>query len=158
MRLFLAAVLAAGACFGQNEPAKPPAEEKFFRLDFVVKELDGGKVINSRAYAMTATTGRLRTSVRMGNKLPVHRGGQVQYHDVGTNIDCSDLKEEQNHVKLWVSAEVSSVVVEQDAMVRQVKWVSPVIVPTKKPTTIFSSDDPTSKRQMQLELTATPIR
>jgi hypothetical protein len=32
-----------------------------------------------------------------------------------------------------------------------------VIVPVKKPTVIFVSDDMSSKRQMQLELTATPI-
>jgi hypothetical protein len=32
-----------------------------------------------------------------------------------------------------------------------------VIVPLKKPTVVFSSDDVASKRQMQLELTATPI-
>jgi hypothetical protein len=32
-----------------------------------------------------------------------------------------------------------------------------VIVPLKKPTVIFSSDDLTTKHQMQLELTATPI-
>ncbi len=41
--------------------------------------------------------------------------------------------------------------------VRQNKWDSTVIVPLKKPTVLFSSDDLTSKRQMQLELTATPI-
>jgi hypothetical protein len=41
--------------------------------------------------------------------------------------------------------------------IRQNRWVSTVAVPLKKPTVIFSSDDLTSKRQMQLELTATPI-
>jgi hypothetical protein len=31
------------------------------------------------------------------------------------------------------------------------------VVPIKKPTTVFSSDDPSGNRKMQLELTATPI-
>jgi hypothetical protein len=43
-------------------------------------------------------------------------------------------------------------------VIRQVKWNAPVIVPLGKPTVIFSSDDPSSKRQMQLELTARPIK
>jgi hypothetical protein len=33
-----------------------------------------------------------------------------------------------------------------------------VIVPVGKPTVIFSSDDVASKGQMQLELTASPIK
>jgi hypothetical protein len=41
--------------------------------------------------------------------------------------------------------------------IRSNSWSSVVIVPLKTPTLIFSSDDPASKRQMQLELTATPI-
>ena len=42
-------------------------------------------------------------------------------------------------------------------MIRQNRWTSNVVVPLKKPTVIFSSDDLTTKHQMQLELTATPI-
>jgi hypothetical protein len=60
-----------------------------------------------------------------------------------------------------VAAEVSSAAETPDApapVIRQVKWNSPVIVPLGKPTVIFSSDDPSSKRQMQLELTARPIK
>jgi len=41
--------------------------------------------------------------------------------------------------------------------VRQNKWGSIVLVALRKPTVIFSSDDLTSKHQVQLELTATPI-
>jgi hypothetical protein len=42
-------------------------------------------------------------------------------------------------------------------VVRQNQWQAGVIVPLKKPTVVFSSDDLTTKRQMQVELTATPI-
>jgi len=41
--------------------------------------------------------------------------------------------------------------------IRQNRWSSSVVVPLSKPTVIFSSDDLTSKRQFQLELTATLI-
>jgi hypothetical protein len=42
-------------------------------------------------------------------------------------------------------------------VIRQNRWSSNVVVPLKKPTLIFASDDATSKRQMQLELTAAPV-
>jgi hypothetical protein len=43
-------------------------------------------------------------------------------------------------------------------LLRQNRWRSDVLVPLRKPTVIFSSDDPTSTHKMQVELTATPIR
>ncbi len=70
-------------------------------------------------------------------------------------------------MSLFVAAEVTSVPSETAAaapataalhVIRQNRWSSSVIVPLKKPTLIFSSDDPASKRQMQLELTATPLQ
>ena len=174
-RTFLFAVIVAGGCLGQNEPAKAgggaAAEPKYFHLDFVVKELEAGKTINSRAYTMTVSTDGGRTSVRSGNKVPVpteqrHGPGapnntQFTYVDVGTNIDCWNSKEMQGQLTLWVIAEVSSAADAPDApgpVIRQVKWNAPVIVPLRKATVIFSSDDPSSKRQMQLELTASPIK
>jgi hypothetical protein len=174
-RAFLLAVIVAGGCLGQNEPAKatggPPAEPKYFHLDFVVKELEGGKVINARAYTMTVATDTGRSSVRSGNKVPVpteqHRAAgapgntQFTYVDVGTNIDCWNSKEIQGQLVLTVTAEVSSAAEAPDVtapVIRQVKWNAPVIVPLRKATVIFASDDPSSKRQMQLELTATPIK
>ena len=42
-----AILLTAGICAAQSEGAKSAAEQpKYFHLDFVVKEMDSGKVIN----------------------------------------------------------------------------------------------------------------
>lgn len=182
--IVLVAALTAASCFAQSEPAKaaPAAEPKFFRLDFVVKELDAGKVINSRGYAMTVSTGRQpgtsampgsteRSQIRMGGRLPVPKslpigggvavsGTEFNFFEVGTNIDAYNAREVDSQLALNVTADVTSVITEPDThqpVTRQLRWSSPVIVPVRKPTVIFSSDDPTSRRQMQLELTATPI-
>ena len=40
--------LMAGACFAQNDGSKSAELPKYFHLDFVVKELEGGKTINAR--------------------------------------------------------------------------------------------------------------
>jgi hypothetical protein len=165
-RTLILVVLMAAGCFAQPEPAKPqPPEKKYFHLDIVVKQLDGGKVINSRAYAMTVATENERTSIRTGGKVPLPVGDTpakgFNFVDVGTNIDCSAVKEIQGQLALFLSVEISSATMEPNVpgpSLRQVRWGSPIIVQLRKPTTVFSSDDPTSKRQMQLEITASPIK
>ena len=161
--VFLSAIVTAGTCFAQ----KPTEDSKYYRLDFVVKELESGKVINARSYSTTTvSTGGPRGSViRSGNKVPVSTGGagpgSLTYLDIGVNIDCRAEREIQDQLALSVSAEIGSLATEQPSnppLIRQTKWESDVIVPLRKPTTIFSSDDPTTKRQMQLELTAIPIK
>jgi hypothetical protein len=43
-------------------------------------------------------------------------------------------------------------------VIRSTRWSADVIVPFRKATMLFSSDDAMSKRQLQMELTATPIK
>jgi hypothetical protein len=159
---FLALAIAATNCFAQN-----PEPAKFYKLDFVVKEVEAGKVLNARSYWVTISVDN-NCSIRTGSKVPVPTTpavgtAQFTYLDVGVNIDCLHMKEVQNGLSLGVNADVSSVLQESTTpsnvlpIVRQNKWSSTVIVPLKKPTVIFSSDDLTTKHQMQLELTATPI-
>lgn len=170
-RISLIAVLVAGVSLGQNEPVKAAAgsnaEAKYFHLDFAVKELEGGKTVNSRSYSMTVSTSR-GSLVRSGNRIPVvtqaanpqPNNPQYTYVDVGTNIDCSDAHEVQGRLALSVTVDISASVNAPDApapVIRQVKWSSPALVPLRKPTVIFLSDDPSSKRQMELELTASPM-
>ncbi len=159
LRSILAIALMAGTGFAES--AEPP---KFYKLDFVVKEVEGGKVLNSRAYSMLAST-EGNSSLRTGSKVPAPApsgGPPPNFIDVGTNIDCRAIKELQQHdLALFVTADISSTVhdpaMPDYPVIRQNKWSSNVIVPLRKPTLIFSSDDATTKRQLQLELTATPI-
>jgi hypothetical protein len=161
-----AIILTAGICAAQSEGAKPaPEQPKYFHLDFVVKELEGGKVVNARHYSTTTDTEDRVSTIRSGNKVPVQTAssgpdsGQFTYIDVGVNIDCRAAKEIQGDLALNVSAEISTATTAQkQPLIRQTKWSSNVILPLGKPTVIFSSDDVASKGQMQLELTATPVR
>ena len=162
-----AALLTAGICAAQGEGAKSaPEQRKYFHLDFVVKDLDGGKVINARHYSTTIATGEsapYSCTIRTGSKVPVPSGGtigagQFTYIDVGVNIDCRSANEIEGSLALSVAAEISSAAPSSNPpLIRQTKWSSNVIVPIGKPTVIFSSDDATTKGQMQLELTATAI-
>jgi hypothetical protein len=158
----LALALGAGACFAQE--AQPAG---FYKLDFVVREVEGTKVLNARTYSITISTEpKSPCSIRTGSKVPITTGGavgspQLTYLDVGVSIDCRSVTVEPGQLFLHVDAEVSSVVQESPTpglpMVRQNKWSSAVVVALRKPTVIFASDDLTTKHQLQLELTATPI-
>ena len=157
-------LLSAGICAAQNDTAKPAAEQpKYFHLDFAVKELESGKLINVRHYTTTIATGEstpYTCSTRAGSKVPVPLAGQTgtTYIDVGVNIDCRSAKEIESSLAISVAAEISSPApTSNPPLIRQTKWSSNVIVPIGKPTVIFSSDDVTTKGQMQLELTATAI-
>ena len=159
-----AMLLTAGVCAAQSDKAAEPA--KYFHLDFAVKDLDGGKVVSTRHYTTTTMTGDstpYNCTIRSGSKMPIptSSGGvsqQITYVDVGVNIDCRSAREIGTSLGISVSAEISNAApTANQPVIRQTKWSSNVIVPIGKPTVIFSSDDVTSKGQMELELTATPI-
>ena len=159
--MLFSAMLAASAGI-----AAAQATAEFYRLDFTLKELEGGKIVNSRNYQMMVKAdenSNFTSSIRSGGKVPF--GGN--YIDVGVNIDVKRVAHiTKDELALDVVSEVSGSVEPGDGqvrqsgppIVRQSRWNSTVLVTLRKPQTIFSSDDATSKRVMQLELTATPIR
>lgn len=105
--VFLSAVVAAGTCLAQ----KPTEEPKYYHLDFVVKELESGKVINTRSYTTTVATGAGTSVIRSGTKVPISTSGDAQgsltYLDVGVNIDCRGAKRSKIN---WLSASLRRLV------------------------------------------------
>lgn len=152
---------AAGNCYAQEKGD----DVKFYRLDFVVKEVDAGKVVNARNYSMTISNEKNDvSSTRSGDKIPVQNAttGQTTYLEMGVNIDCRSLRETFDGLALSVSADISGAADgdkgRPGTIIRNTRWNSKVLIPLRKPTMIFSSDDANSKMQVQLQLTATPIR
>ncbi len=157
----LAAALGS-ACFAQ-EASKAPEPVHYFRLDFVLKELDAGKVINTRAYWISVSTeagAHIRAGDQVQMKIP--NSNSTTSSDIGVSIDCRPPKLLGDEIALSVRADISSLAPNESSdlrpIMRQNQWDSTAVVPLRKPTVIFSSDDPASKRQMQLEVTATPIK
>jgi hypothetical protein len=154
--------LLAAAASGQT-PAPPAEQPKFYNLEFQVKEVEAGKVVNGRSYYMMISSESNPAVMRTGGKIAYSIGSSSNYIDVGVNIDCRSARERAGDLALAINAEVSSILPPPEGVtnappaIRQNRWGSNVIVPLRKPTIIFSSDDSTGKRKMQLELTATPI-
>ena len=158
----LTVMIGARTCLAQTETPKQPEGPRAYQLDFVLKELEEGKVINSRNYSMMVTLVAGGGSIRSGDKVPVvtKSGPQSEYTyiDVGVDIDCAAVQETQGKLTLSVKADISSAQPESTRpLVRHTRWSSNVIVPLKKATVLFTSDDTSSKRRTQLELTASPV-
>lgn len=168
----LIAVASAGAqvsTLPQNGAKSEPEKRAYYRLVFNVREVEDQKVINSREYTATQSSGPgKRARIRSNSKVPYATSDNAyQFFDLGVNIDCLDLQETNGAVSISVQIEISNAVAAAPGappvtakipVIRQFIWGGDVVLPLRKPTIIYSSDDPSSKRQMQIELTVTPVK
>lgn len=130
-----------------------------YRADFVLSELENGKKINTRHFSMDLTAGPRKQVLKIGDRVPVEvKQGELQYLDVGYNIDCR-LTERQNGLGLEVSADVSSMATHStQPLIRQFRIDGSTVVLPGKPVMIASGDDPDSNHEFQLEVTVTKLR
>jgi len=163
---------------GKTPPAaatEKPAHPSVYRLEFTVREVEDGKVLNSRIYTMSAENDH-RVSIRVGNRVPYvtgyapKEGGttvgtQFQYYDVGTNLDCR-LHEHEGYILLeGVGVDISSVVRGPEGasgtpnpVVRSARASVDVAVVPGKPTMVTTLDDVSSNRRYEVEVTATKVK
>ncbi len=155
----------------QTSKAKPV---QAYRLDFSFNEVADGKIVNVRHYSMNLTAGDAN-EIKIGTRVPVASTStstssepaqvQYQYIDVGTNI-WAQLREHGDEWALIVRSDVSNVDTSNDShytdralpIIRQIKISGSTLLVVGKPILIGSMDDPTSKRQFQLEVTATKLK
>lgn len=149
--------------------------KRCYALNYVLKELDGTKVINQRSYVLNtfaSATGGDWSRLRVGNRVPVFVHSQEKgsgnsvtdfnYIDVGVNID-NRLRESGDMLALEVTAEISSLAGESTGVgppqtVRQVKGTVMSTIYPGKQAVVFSADDPGSQHRFELQVTATPVR
>ena len=88
------------------------ADVHYYHLEFVLKELgDDGRVVNSRTYDTSVSSSGKSSSVRAGTKIPIRTNDkdEIQYLDLGVNIDCDSTRETPQGLGLHISAEISSI-------------------------------------------------
>lgn len=158
-----------------HESAPP---EHFYRLDFVVEEINAeGKVVNSRNYSTAVSTNTHGTmSIRSGSKIPIITGSssdgkepstsvntQFQYIDVGADFDIHNVHEVSSQLAFDVTTALSSVATAIDPnlhepVIRQDKWQASVLIPIGKQSVVFSSDSVDSKGSTRVLVTASAIQ
>ena len=164
----------------ETKPAPAPQNPEFswakspYRLDFVIKEMDESKIINSRSYSMIVEAsdrlGRGKGVVKSGNRVPVATGTkdgntQIQYIDVGANIDAQLFAFDNSNLILNCSFEMSAIATNEsatqglpDPAIRQMRAeVSAEVFPGKA-NQVASLDDTVSKHRFVVEVTPTKLK
>jgi len=122
MKKTVLAVLLAGLVLGastlraQDKKPDVPLQITPLRVQVVFNEYDGEKKISSLPYTVlvNADDKGAQAAVRMGLRVPIEIGGgsaankQVQYMDVGTNLDGRADKTEDGRFNLRLNVEKSS--------------------------------------------------
>lgn len=149
-----------------NESASKPEPGKVtYKLDFVLSEIQDGKRVNARNYSALARGGEW-AKIRLGDRIPVSTGAgsSYTYIDVGTNLDSRVGTEVESGLPISVTADVSSIVPEQQGekypapLVRQLRYSLDAVVPLGKQTVLSSADELVGNRHLQIEVTATKVR
>jgi hypothetical protein len=178
MTLFLALSGIASSAHAQDQSKESAAKGsdepvEAFRLDISLNELEDGKKLNTRHYSIDLTGGRTK-DIKIGTRFPVVTGNcnssssesgseQYQYLDLGTHVWAQVLG---HGGELHVSSDISSLDVSAGPgastrlgpVIRQIKIEGSTALVLGKPIIIGSADDPNSKREFQLEVTATKLR
>jgi hypothetical protein len=159
--IFACALRPVAAAQDSNTAAKPsPPKPVAYRLDFSINELENGKKLNSRHYSMNLMGER--RELKVGVRVPIEDGGKIDYLDVGTYI-TAHLETSESPLILDVSAEFSSLPASgqgtnlQAPLVRLARIAATAVVALNKPTVVGSVDDPDSKREFELEVTAAKL-
>jgi len=164
------------ALLAQEAPKQPapPKPTHVYKLDYVFTELEGGKKTDSKDYTMMLDGDRKTGRLRVGTRIPVATGAveaKWQYMDLGVVIEATTQSATDTSLGLRTRVEASSIVMPSaesgkattigaptQPIVRNLTGETDVTVPFNKPTTLFTLDEPNSKRSFQVQLTATEIR
>ena len=148
--------------------------ENFFKLAFVMYELEDGKRTNQRDYMMIGRTDNQPSSIRVSTKVPIttqEKGNDKQYTytDVGLRINCSMKEQVDRRLQFHCDIEISSFIrPEQIAnatgnaglaapFLRTTRTDSWALLTLGKPAILTTVDDINSTKRMQIDVTATKL-
>jgi hypothetical protein len=102
---------------GQEKPAAPEyaAHAVILKVSVVFNEYEGDKKISSLPYTLFLKSEERKSyssRVRMGVRVPIWVGGkdsEIQYQDIGSNIDCNAQPEGDGRYVLDLNVERSSI-------------------------------------------------
>jgi len=141
---------------------KPPTT---YRIEFNIREIDGGKRVSSRSYMMVTQTGNLAGRIRVGNRVPLVQAtnGSYSYENVGMNIDCTP-REREDGIALEISVDSTALVPPDESrrsmppVLREQRTIVDPIVTPGKPTLVATMDDVSSNQRFEIEVTVTRLK
>jgi hypothetical protein len=141
-----------------------------YRLDFRIRELESEKRLNSRTYTLLIEPHEL-AKLRLGTRVPLSANNdpdkkQLQFIDVGQNIDCQVRTETESAVGVNIDVDFSNFGMSEQLtgegrgypVLQQFRVTVKTTLELGKPIIIDSFDDPSSKRTFQIEVVATRVK
>lgn len=152
----------------KHESSDPGPTFNFFKLSFVMSELDDGKRTNQRDYTMVLRTDNQPSSVHIATRVPVYtEEKKMTYVDAGLTLRCNAKEQADRRLQVHCDVEVSSFFrPDQQSgtstgaaapLLRSTRTESWALLTLGKPSILATVDDVNSTRRMQIELTATRV-
>ncbi len=146
--------------------------QKTYRLTYTITESDSGRRVGVQHFSLIVVAGQ-DTQLKQGSKVPIIVGGthaentpqgsQVQYLDIGLNIEAS-INGYLNGATLRTKIEQSSLAEEksgvgaEDPVIRQAVFEGSATLMQGKPLTLGSLDIPGTTRHQEIEVVSEQIR
>ena len=137
-----------------------PADFHIYRVSYKVNEVENGKTINSRSYTMTANMDSL-AEARIGSRVPYSTGKDIQYQDVGMNIDCT-LREQEGKLQVHTVLDMTTVASKESnpslpgqPVFGHMRLMDVTPATIGKPAFVGAIDDVASNRHYVIEVTIT---
>lgn len=175
--LALLAALGFAVAAQQAQPAPPaPSGPPAYRLEYVIREYDGAKLLNQRRYQLLIAApdhGMARANIRVGKRVPVSTGpNQFVYENAGVDLQC-ELRGPAVPGELRVSTTVTltSLVAPASSassaapspasspsapVLRNASTSADSLVTPNKPAMVASIDDVSTPHRYEIWLTAVP--
>jgi hypothetical protein len=142
----------------------------YYRLDFVIHEMDGEKLVDTRNYSLWVQAG-VPATMTAGSEVPYSSGSystvgsgtakNIQYRNVGISIECV-VKEGNENPQLDLRLNISDALPpEKDPdtpVIRKVSVNSKALLVLGKPTTVSIVEDPGSRHRFRVDVTATKLK
>src|SRR5258706_2000728 len=129
----------------QQPPPPPPAGQTIYRLEYTVTEMEGAKRLQARNYSLQVID-RSDARMRVGNRIPITTGNeQVQYMDIGVNIDARATMIDAHTVRVRTNIEVNSLASTESSrrpIIRNFNNMVETSIPLDKPIMLTSQDEP----------------
>jgi hypothetical protein len=149
--------LFAGALLAQDAPV--------YRLNFALREMEAGKIVNTRNYTLLALS-QSNTKLNIGAKIPIASGAnhaQYSYVDVGVSVRAQ-VRERGSLLQLNANLEVSNLGADREnadrpaPRIQQLRAEIDTVITPGQATPVVTLDDPLGSRHYEVEVTATKTK
>lgn len=148
----------------QTAKKEAAADEGVYRVIYKVSEMENGKTVNSRSYTIMASAGAF-SSMRIGSRIPYSSGKDLQYQDVGMDIDCKISKLEVGIV-IRTNLDMTTIASKEATpasagglpVLRHLRLTDDTFALLTKPALVGSIEDIASDRHYEIEVTVTEAK